>query len=591
MEYIKNVIRRIRQGGLKEVWRETKSIYRYAKKYWTKIILFIILGLAGTALGIYTGLVSKELINMVMAGYGNGRRLRDILPVGSLLVGLAVGQIVLRAFSSRISAKVNLAVNREIRADIYRRFLLTNWESISRYHSGDLLNRINSDAGTVAGSVLGWIPTLITSLVQFLASLAIILHYDPVMGLITLATLPVSAIIFAFLAPKMRNLSRQTAEASADLTAFYADSLQNIQSVKAFDLVDHFSENLDGLQEKHIKASLRQNLFSVGSGAFMSLAGKAGSYLCLAWGVLRLWTKELDYGTLVLFIQLAGYLSSSANSLMSLGPSTISTTVAAKRIMTILDLPKEEVTPAPVVEKLCRENRGVTLQMRDMDFSYQDNRGGPVLRDVQFQAGPGEVVAIVGPSGSGKTTMLRLLLGLLRPTQGTTEAIDDDGVRLALGPNTRGLFAYVPQEKSLFSGTVAETLRLARQDATDEELWQVLELVYMDDVVRRMPKGLDSSIGQGGSRLSEGQGQRLSIARALLRQAPVILLDEATSALDVATERRILRNIMAKCKNKTCVVTSHRPSVLSMCSRVYEIREYSARILDQQDVDTLRREF
>ena len=293
----------------------------------------------------------------------------------------------------------------------------------------------------------------------------------------------------------------------------------------------------------------------------------------------------------MLFIQLAGYLSSSANSLMSLGPSTISTTVAAKRIMTILDLPKEEVTPAPVVEKLCRENRGVTLQMRDMDFSYQDNRGGPVLRDVQFQAGPGEVVAIVGPSGSGKTTMLRLLLGLLRPTQGTTEAIDDDGVRLALGPNTRGLFAYVPQEKSLFSGTVAETLRLARQDATDEELWQVLELVYMDDVVRRMPKGLDGSIGQGGSRLSEGQGQRLSIARALLRQAPVILLDEATSALDVATERRILRNIMAKCENKTCVVTSHRPSVLSMCSRVYEIREYSARILDQQDVDTLRREF
>lgn len=590
MDYLKNVIRRIRQGALREVWRETKSIYRYAKKYWGKIVLFILLGLVSTALGIYSGLVSKELINMVTMGPAGGRRLREILPTGILFAGVAVGQIFLRAFSSRINAKVNLAVNRDIKGDVFHRFLLTNWESISSYHSGDLLNRINSDAGTVASSILGWIPTLITSLVQFLASLSIILHYDPAMALIVLITLPITSVIFLFLAPKMRNLNRETAEASADLTAFYADSLQNIQSVKAFDLVDHFSENLDALQQKHVDASLRQNLFSVGSGVVMSLGSKLGSYICLGWCVLRLWRRELDFGTMVLFIQLSSYLASSASSLMNLGSSAISTTVAAKRIMTILDLPKEEVRPAPVVAAMCQDPAGVRLEMRNMDFSYQDHRG-PVLREVCFDAGPGEVVALVGPSGSGKTTMLRLLLGLLQPSEGTAVALDGDGVRIPLGPNTRGIFAYVPQEKALFSGTVAETLRLAKPDATEEELWQVLELVYMDDVVKSMPNGLDSYIGQGGGRLSEGQGQRLSIARALLRQAPVILLDEATSALDVATERRILRNIMQKCQNKTCVVTSHRPSVLSMCSRVYEIQDHTTHVMSPAEVEILRREF
>lgn len=587
MGYLNKVISKIRQGALRDIYEESCWIYRYARKYRSRIFLFILLGLLSTAAGILTGLVSRNLINLVVAGASDtaGRR---IAAIAGGYVALGVGKILLGAVSSRVSAVVDLQVNREIRAHIYQSFLRTGWQSISDYHTGDLMLRLDKDVSAVAAGVLGWVPSLITGLAQFFGALLVILWFDPWMALFALVSVPVSTLMMGTVAPKLRSWGLRVQEASSALSGFYNDSLGNIQSVKAFGLVDSFAEKLEELQKKHLEISLGHNRVAVLAGSIMSLAGLAASCLCLGWAVYRLWTGKIDFGTMVLFIQLAGLLSSAASGLIRLGPSVISTMVSAKRLMTILELPAEPVEKLPEKEDLQNAPEGVTVTLREVDFSYRPEQ--TVLSQVNFEAVPGAVTAVVGPSGSGKTTLLRLLLCLTEPQKGHAR-IWGGGVDVDLQPGLRELFSYVPQQRALFSGTVAETLRMGKADATEAELWEALRLVEMDTIVSSLPGGLHSPIGEDGGKLSQGQGQRLSIARALLRDAPVLLLDEATSALDVAMERRILRNILSGRENRTVIVTTHRPTVLTMCSRVYEIREGRTELMSPEEVQRRIEEF
>ena len=255
------------------------------------------------------------------------------------------------------------------------------------------------------------------------------------------------------------------------------------------------------------------------------------------------------------------------------------------------ELPMEKDADASRTEQFigyAAEHGGVTVRIDRISFGYQD--GAQVLSDASFHAGPGEIIALVGPSGEGKTTMLRLLLGLISTQDGEILAQSGEE-KLLISPATRKLFAYVPQGNTMMSGTIRDNLRLLKSDASDQEIWDVLKTVCADEFVKEEPDGLDTYLKERGGGLSEGQLQRLSIARALLCDAPVILLDEATSALDVATERKVLRNISASTKKKTCIVTTHRPSVLTMCTRVYRIDKQSVRRLDEQGIRQIMLEF
>ena len=224
-----------------------------------------------------------------------------------------------------------------------------------------------------------------------------------------------------------------------------------------------------------------------------------------------------------------------------------------------------------------------------MDFAYED--GETVIEDSDFEARPGQITALVGPSGEGKTTVLRLLLGMVEPKTGTSAFVPAKGRPLPIAAESRALISYVPQGNTLLSGTIAENMRLARQDATDGEIVAALKLACAWEFVEKLPKGIDNEIYERGRGLSEGQAQRISIARALLRNAPVILMDEATSALDVETERNVLRNIMRVSPDHTYIITTHRPTVLSMCDRVYRVVDRRITRLDQQEIDSIVRNF
>ncbi|WP_278753065.1 ABC transporter ATP-binding protein [Intestinibacter bartlettii] len=561
-------------------------MYTYAKKYKFQIVFYIFLGVLTTVMGLASSVGSKYLIDAV-TGQDSG----NIALIALFIVAMGLFSIGINAITTMISARINIKVNNEIQAEVFDKILVADWISMKEFHSGDLLNRLNGDVNTVASSILSWIPSLITRSAQFFGILAIILYYDPTMAVIALGSAPVMLIVSKTLMKKMRDYNKRMRQVSSDVMSFNEESFQNIQSIKAFDLVGLFSKRLRDVQQNYKDVFLDYNKFSVYTSSFMSVVGMFVAYACFGWGVYRLWTGHITFGTMTLFVQLSGQLSSSFKSIVSLVPSAISATTSAGRIMEFFKI-KDESELEDDKAKLIQNNtqgKGLSVVLDDVEFSYNENK--TVFQHADIVANPGEIVALVGPSGEGKTTMIRLLLGLINTKSGNASIRDINGVSCKISSATRRFFAYVPQGNTIFSGTIAENMRMVKQDATDAEIVEALKAACAYDFVNKLPDGINSKVGERGSGFSEGQAQRLSIARALLRKSPILLLDEATSALDVFTERQVLRNIMNMGYARTCIVTTHRPSVLTMCDKVYKIDSGVVCDIDEKEVNMLIRDF
>ena len=375
---------------------------------------------------------------------------------------------------------------------------------------------------------------------------------------------------------------------SSRLMSFESETFGNLDTIKSFGLTDRSGRKLRGIQEEYRRVSLAYNLFSIRTEAALSLLGSAVQFTAFGYCLYLLWSGRIAYGTMTLFLSQSARLSSTFNSLVKLVPTFLSSSVSAHRIRELTQLPREPRIPESG-ELDAEAPAGFEVRMEQLDFRY--GLGEPVIRDSAFLARPGEIVALVGPSGEGKTTMIRLILGLVRPETGRAFLRSASGKEVEMNPETRHLFSYVPQGNTVMSGTIAENLRMVKEDAGDEELEEALRLACAWDFVSAMPEGIHSAVGERGRGLSEGQAQRIAIARAILKDAPILLLDEATSALDVATERQVLRNIMACRPGRTCIVTTHRPSVLSMCSRVYRVTDRRVTELTAEESGRMAMEF
>ena len=297
------------------------------------------------------------------------------------------------------------------------------------------------------------------------------------------------------------------------------------------------------------------------------------SYSCFGWAVYRLWADAIDFGTMAMFMQLASVLSGAFGSIVSLIPNAVNSAVAARRLMEITQL-ETEISDSGETEAFINrnKNKGVGVVISDVDFAYETDE--PVLHDVNIHADPGELVALVGVSGAGKTTILRLLLSLVEPESGNAYLCGkQDGEKLLISASTRRAFAYVPQGHSLFSGSIADNMRMIRPDASDDEIVRALKTACAYDFVSKMPNGIDTLLGEDNFGLSEGQAQRIAIARAVLSDSPVILLDESTSAIDLQTEKQLLENIKSLSEKKTCIIITHKVSVTEICSRVYSVAD------------------
>ena len=571
-----------RDGTFSEIWADWKWIWGYTKRYRRAVWFYTILGVASSTLGLVSAVASKYSIDII-TGYDSDHLWFIVtVMVASALVGL-----LLRSVTSRISTKISLRVNNDIQAQVFDRLLGADWRSLNAFASGDLLSRLSTDVGSVSSSAIRWLPDLIVTAYTFAATLAVILHYDWVMALLALASAPFLLLTSRRLIRGMRTHQQEVRQVGSRLMSYETETLHNLDAIKGFGITGRYGRGFRRRQEEFRRASLDYNLFSIRTEILLSLLGSAVQMAAFGYCLYLLWSGKILYGTMTLFLSQGAKLSSAFNALVRTVPSFLSASVSARRIRDLYALEPEPVLPDDGLDSLA--SQGFTVAVEDAGYAYVPHQ--PVLTHADFRAAPGETVALVGPSGGGKTTMIRLLLGLIRPAEGRAYLQAADGRQVEVNAGLRRYFSYVPQGNTLLSGTIADNLRMVKPDASDAQLRAALEAACAWDFVSAMDGGLDASVGEHGHGLSEGQAQRIAIARALLRDAPVLLLDEATSALDVATERTILRNLAARYPHKTRIVTTHRPTVISLCCRVYQVSSGCLRLLDSDEAQRLAMDF
>lgn len=585
LKKIQHYIKRIQEGRLKELCDQWLWMGVYMKRYWLLVAIYTGLGASGSFLGLGTSIVSRNLIDAV-----TGQNSLEIVKVAVLYVGVGVSQLFINAFKTRLSLRISMKVNNEIRSDIFTQILQTDWEELSKYRTGDLMYRINGDAATVSNNILTYLPNVVSILISFGGAFFVMVQNDVIMALIALAGAPVSFMSTRFSMRKMREFQKKQMELQSHKTSFNQETFQNMQMIKAFGLVDYFINQYKEVQEQSMDYAMTQNKFQSKMTILTGFIGQLIGYACYGFAVFRLWRGDISYGTMTLFVSMSSSLRSSFSSVLNLLPTAMRAGISAGRIMEIIRLPREAIEDEEEARQMLETSKetGIEVRLENITFSYGENP--PVYTKASLVAAPGEIVGLIGPSGQGKTTTLRLLLGLYHPKRGTA-TVSNPGIKsIPISSGTRCLFSYIPQGNTLFSGSIADNLRMLKPEASDEELVEALKTADAWSFVEELENGINTQVSEGGSRFSEGQKQRLSIARALLVHAPVILLDEATSALDMATEKRVLKNILRKDPLQTIVVTAHRPSVLAMCHRVYKIQKGRMDEVGEEEIEAFLNE-
>lgn len=554
----------LRDGTFKEFVDDWKWIFGYSKKYRWIVVFYAITGILGSTMSIGTAYIGRILINIIVEKQQDKLWILIAAMIGSLILSL-----VLSSVNSYISARISIYVNNDIQADIFERIMDARWKELSSYPSGDLLNRFNGDVGTIASNAIGWIPNLLVNIYSFIVTFIVLWRMDIGMAVIAFVSAPFLLGLSRYILRKMKEYRKRVLELNSKMMSFEVETFYNFEMIKSFGIFGYYKRKLKGWQQKYKEYNLDFNKFQIKSNILLTIVSTIVSTTAFAYCLYRLWTGQILYGDMTFFLQQRSALSSRFNSLVGTIPGMINSAVSAHRVRELIDLPREEHDPDRVTYLEERTGEGIKVHVNDVTFGYDER--AKVYEHTDLHVSSGEIVAIMAESGGGKTTLIRLLLGMLEPDSGKVTLQSGSGDEFPVNSDLRRFFAYVPQGNTMFSGTIAENMRMVNEEATDEEVIEALKTACAWDFIKLLPEGINSTLGERGRGLSEGQAQRISIARALLRNAPILLLDEATSALDRETEEQVLHNIMSSHPDRLMILSTHRPAALRLCSRIYKI--------------------
>ncbi len=579
-EAVEILFGKISDGTFKEFFDDWKWIFSFSKKYKGIILFYTVLGILSSTLSLGASWVSKNLINIIVGKEVDKLWILVVVFISSTLFSLIVSSVL-----KRVGLKISIYVHNDIQRTIFNKILDAEWKELNKYPNGDLLNRFGNDTGTVANNAIGWLPNVVISLYSFAITFWLLFKTDPNMAWIAFGSAPFLIFMSKFFMRKLRSYKKKVLELNSQMMSFEVDTFYNFDMIKSFGVSGATSNKLKWWQNKYKNLNLDYNKFEIKANIALSLVGTLVSMLAFGYCLWRLWTNQIQYGDMTFFLSQRSALTSQFNGIIGIIPGMISSAVSARRIRELVDLPKERHNPESYTVVSKRAEKGLTVEMKGVSFAYADNKN--VYENGDFLAKPGEIVAVLGPSGEGKTTMLRLLLGLVHPSEGRVIISDEEGNIVDMNADLRQLFSYVPQGNSMMAGTIADNMRLVDENATDEQIIEALKTSCAWEFVSALPDGINTKLGERGQGLSEGQSQRIAIARAVLRDAPIILLDEATSALDIDTEKQLLDNILINCPNKTCIVSTHKKTVLKLCKRVYYIQNKQPQQYNLKPIDEI----
>lgn len=538
-------------------------IWRIARPYgWSIALLSLIDGLIAGGMVLFA-LVSERVINSAMAKDRDG-----LFWAGCALVGLLLAELFLHIFYNYYKVWVSGKVEIRIKDTVFAALFEKKWCDVSSFHSGELLHRMTADTDVVVTGVVTLVPQVVAMATRLIACLVVLLTLDWRFTLLLLALGVLMLICGRFYGKKMKAVHKECQATDGKAKSFTQESLANWMLIQSFDGADTVRGRLGGLLDKNFRAKLRRIRWNNMAHGAIYLLFSGSYYAALLWGAVRLSVGTLDFGSLTAFLQIVGQIRQPFVNASGILPQYYNMLASAERIQELELLENE-----PCVGESCDAadvyERLVSLDACGIHFAYEE--GHPILTGADFSLKKGEFVALAGFSGIGKSTLQKLMLGFYTPAKGAMRAQLKDGT-LALGRETRPLFAYVPQLSLLLSGTIRENIAFCCGEVSDDAIWAAAEVADVADAIRKQPNGLDTMLGERGSGLSEGQLQRLAIARAVLSGAPVLLLDEATSALDEATEERVLKRLRGL-DNRTCLCISHRPAALEICDRVIRVED------------------
>lgn len=531
------------------------QVFQWSKCVHGRIVWICILRVIMVFCSLTMTLVTKELIDAAVSAQAE-----VLWKFGIALLLLVLAEIAISYISSLTRVHASAKMQRSLQGTLIRNILTKEYASLKGYHSGELVNRVFSDAGVVRGGVLGILPSILGTMISFIGAAAILIALDWRFVLLLAVAGVIGIVIVLLFRKPMKERHTRMQKAEDKLHAVIQETFGNIRLVKASLSEARVMRQVDSRQETMEKEQIRQGKFSAIMNNSMGVMFDFSWLFCMLWGCAAIFRGELTYGSLAAMIQLIGRVQGPIASAVEIAGEIYRVIASAERLMELTNLPSEAI--------------GETLKDFDeinvdhVTFRYDDGTDD-VLRDISCRIRKGEFVALTGTSGGGKSSLFQLLLGIYSPTTGKVTYLTGSTVTPACR-ETRSLFAYVPQGNTLFSGTLRENLVMFTDDVTDAEINQALRVACIDDMAAEI--GLDVELGERGVGISEGQAQRVAVARALLTRAPILLLDESTSALDEETEARMLQNISAM-RDKTLLIVTHRRAALSICDYQLHLKE------------------
>ena len=471
------------------------------------------------------------------------------------LAGIAVLQLAMGVALKWIRATLGVEAACRMQRDLLARLLQADWTAVKRFHSGHLLNRLERDTQSVTNFLTEQIPQILSTCVQFAGAFLFLFFMDRTLAVIVVLVVPFFVVASRLYIRKMRTLSHEIRETESRIQASLQEDLQHSLVIRILERAGLVTKKVEAQQTELRGQVVARTRYATISSTVMNAGFACGYLITFGWGSFQLQQGLITYGALIAFIQLVGQIQGPVRTLTRFVPVFIATFTAAERIMELEGLPLEHSEPkAPVL-------RRAGIAVSDITFRYTDE-SRTILDHLSHHFAPGSVTAITGETGAGKTTLIRLLLALIKPVGGSIRLTDETGrLAMPIDAATRNHFSYVPQGNTLLSGTIRDNLLLGNPSADDEQLKAALHTAAADFVFT-LPAGIDTPLGEVGGGLSEGQAQRIAIARALLKESPILLLDEATSSLDAETERIVLGRIVEHCKGRTLIFITHRPEVL-----------------------------